>query len=74
MLYGFDFLKDLVYDAMHNLPLNVVSKHIHRLVENKEFDIKELDLRLQAISWPPGKQHVVVGVSIYNDSQHTFPL
>ena len=23
MLYGFDFLKDLVYDAMNNLPLNV---------------------------------------------------
>ena len=59
MLYGFDFLKDLVYDAMHNLPLNVVSKHVHRLLENKEFDNKELDLRLGAVPWPSGSYLVV---------------
>lgn len=28
-LYGFDVIKDLVFDAMHNIPLNVASHHLH---------------------------------------------
>ena len=28
-LYGFDVLRDLVFDAMHNVPLNVTSHHLH---------------------------------------------
>ena len=28
-LYGFDVLLDTVYDAMHNIPLNVASHHLH---------------------------------------------
>ena len=54
-LYQFDFIQDLVFDAMHNLPLNVVSKQLHRLIDSKTFNSKELDSRLQAIPWPPGK-------------------
>ena len=32
-LYGFDVIRDLVYDIHHNLPLNVVKNHVDRLVE-----------------------------------------
>ena len=28
-LYGFNVLRDLVFDAMHNIPLNVASNHLH---------------------------------------------
>ena len=28
-LYGFDLHRDLVFDAMHNIPLNVASNHLH---------------------------------------------
>ena len=40
---------------MHNIPLNVVSRHLRRLCESKEFDVKELDARLQSIPWSSGK-------------------
>lgn len=53
-LYGFNFPKDLVFDAMHNIPLNIVSKQLHRLIDCKTFDSKELDMRLQAVQWPSG--------------------
>ena len=32
-LYGFDVLRDLVFDAMHNIPLNVVSNHLHHYLD-----------------------------------------
>ena len=32
-LYRFDVIQDTVFDMMHNLPLNVVRKHIKRVIE-----------------------------------------
>lgn len=53
--YNFDFLHHTVFDAMHNIPLNVVSRNLRRYRDSKTFDVKELDARLQSIPWPSGK-------------------
>ena len=33
VLSGFDVLRDTVYDCRHNIPLNVVSHHLHRYMD-----------------------------------------
>ena len=53
-LYGFDVINDLVFDAMHNLPLNVARQHLKRYAEEKLVDFKELDRRLQLVPWTAG--------------------
>ena len=45
-LYSFDVIKDLVFDAMHNLPLNIARQHLRRYAEEKILDMKEVDRRL----------------------------
>ena len=34
-LYGFDFLRDMVFDEMHNIALNGVSNHLHYYIEKR---------------------------------------
>ena len=53
-LYGFNVIFDTVFDMMHNIPLNVVNKHINRYLTNDSItpEIKStLDKRLKAVPW-----------------------
>lgn len=56
-LFGFDVIRDLVFDEMHNLPLNVARQHLRRYVNEKLFDTKEVQRRLQNIPWTAGELH-----------------
>ena len=49
-LYVFDVLLDTVYNAMHNIPLNVASHHLHYYVNEGS----TLEDRLKAMPWTPG--------------------
>jgi len=53
-LYGFDVLHDTVYDAMHNIPLNVASHHLQYYFDNEILNRSEVEARLQAMPWTPG--------------------
>lgn len=41
-LYQFNILNDLVFDAMHLLPLNVVKNHFSKLLSGEVMDEREL--------------------------------
>ena len=45
-LYGFDVLRDTVFDAMHLLPLNVVKNNIERWISEGYFSKKDFDTNL----------------------------
>ena len=45
-LYGFNIILDTVFDMMHNIPLNVVSKHLNCYL-NETFDKSAFDERLK---------------------------
>ena len=51
-LYGFNVLCDLVFDAMHNIPLNVVSNHLHHSWWGNY--ITCWNWRLKIVPWTPG--------------------
>lgn len=53
-LYGFDVSKDLVYDMMHNIPLNVVSSLLNGFIKAEEFDSLAVDNILERFPWTPG--------------------
>lgn len=55
-LYGFLYDKDLVFDEMHEIPLNVVKHHLQFFLDNdsQEFDginWAEVDSQLNAFPW-----------------------
>lgn len=52
-LYEFDILNDMVYDAMHNITLNVVSQHLHHYAE-QGFLKGEVEHRLKSVPWTAG--------------------
>ena len=39
-LYGFDVHRDLVFDAMHNIPLNITSNHLHYYLNEAPAEIE----------------------------------
>ena len=53
-LYGFDVVRDLVFDAMHNVPLNVASHHLHYYFNEWLLTINDVDRCLKTIQWTPG--------------------
>ncbi len=53
-LYQFDVLKDLVVDAMHNIPLNVVRAHMHRYLQEGFLSDPMVERRLRAMPWTAG--------------------
>ena len=61
-LYGFNVLEDLVYDGMHNIPLNVVKRHLDRFVAEKKIRPDEIQRRLGNVEWTPGKNDVTVNL------------
>jgi hypothetical protein len=54
-LYGFDVLHDLVFDVMHNVPLNVVGNHLHYYLDEGIFSPKQMEDKLNQIPWTPGE-------------------
>ena len=59
-LYEFDVLQDLVYDAMHNVPLNVVSHHLHYYLENEILSPPTIEKKLKMMPWTPGMYYSYV--------------
>ena len=57
-LYGFDILRDCVYDEMHNIPLNVVKHHLQHYLDTGIIAHGELEKRLRAMPWTPGNSLV----------------
>ena len=53
-LYNFNVLDDTVFDAMHNVALNVISQHLHYYADNGFFDKTNVELRLQSVPWTAG--------------------
>ena len=53
-LYGFDIFKDLVYDTMHNLPMNVIVAQLKSFVALENLDGKLVDQRLRSFPWTAG--------------------
>lgn len=39
-LYGFDVIKDMVFDIMHNLPLNIVGNYFKDLIAEKNLMLR----------------------------------
>ena len=54
-LYGFDISKDMVYDTMHNIPMNIVKKYLDYLVDNDHLNGEEVEKRIENIMWSKGK-------------------
>ena len=53
-LYGFDVLRDTVFDAMHQLPLNVVKNNFERWISQGYLDKNDLDTNLAKMPWTVG--------------------
>ena len=58
-LYGFDVILDTVYDAMHNIPLNVASHHLHYYLNEGKLTASILETRLKAMPWTPGNYNAL---------------
>ena len=54
-LYGLDVLRDLVFDEMHNLPLNVAKQYLRRYMNENLIDAEEVQRRLQSVPWTAGR-------------------
>ncbi len=67
-LYGFDVIRDTVFDMMHNLPLNVVRKHIKRVIEGGMVDKNVLQHKLSLMPWTAG--YVLELLHPYNYMTH----
>ena len=50
-LYGFDILKDMVYDIFHTICLNVVKKQLDRILELKLVDQSCIDIQVRNFPW-----------------------
>jgi hypothetical protein len=52
--YGFNILKDITFDAMHDITLNIIHHHLQRYFEAGILSRNEIDVRLAAIPWTSG--------------------
>ena len=53
-LYGFDVIRDTVFDVMHNLPLNIAGNLLKDLIAEEKLDVKVADERLAKFPWTAG--------------------
>ena len=58
-LYGFDVLHDIVYDAMHIIPLNVASHHLHYYLNEEILLPQVVEERLKLMPWTPGMYYYI---------------
>lgn len=56
-LYKFDVIKDLVFDVMHLVPLNLVKRRFEYLLSNSLLDTEQLQPALEKIPWTQGTLH-----------------
>jgi len=61
-LYNFDVLRDLVFDAMHLVPLNLVNRRLDYLISNSLVDCDQLQALTQ-MPWTTGIFHHSVEIS-----------
>ena len=69
-LYGFNVMKDLVYDEMHNVSMNVINQHLHHYLDNYLLSSTNKTIvttRLAAMPWTAGNNVLlVVGTCTYS--------
>jgi hypothetical protein len=53
-LYKFDILKDIVFDVMHLVPLNLVKRRLEHLISNELVVVDALETALKNIPWTKG--------------------
>ena len=53
-LYDFDVLHDTVYDAMHVIPLNIVSHHLHYYLNEETLLPQVVQEKLKVMPRTPG--------------------
>lgn len=61
-LYGFDVIRDIVFDVIYNLPLNIVGCSLKQLIAEEKLDAKEVDERLANFPWTAGILNMYAGV------------
>ena len=54
VLYGFDVLKDMVFDTMHTLILRVALRHLQHYNECGFFNNPVVEKRLEKMPWTAG--------------------
>ncbi|MCO5591175.1 hypothetical protein L7F22_045156 [Adiantum nelumboides] len=70
-LYGFDISKDLVYDTMHVLSLNLFQKYVKKMMSTASTNMKkEIDNALKAVTRAIPKTIVNAGRWPRNPSKH----
>lgn len=57
-LYGFDVIRDTVFDVMHNLPLNIVGSSLKDSIAEGILDVKRADERLANFPWTAGIAYI----------------
>ena len=68
-LYGFNVITDLVFDAMHNIPLNVANHHLQYYFNEGILSCQEVNRKLKKVQWTAGIYNVCVFykcVNMYN--------
>ena len=73
VLYGFNILTDMVYDAMHNVPINVIRMHLYRYVEENMLPKAEVEPRLDQFPWTAGTPALKQGVLTLGVHVHNIP-
>ena len=54
-LYKFDVFKDLVFDVMHNIPLNVAARQVKNWIDSEVIDKHVAEERLKSFLWTAGR-------------------
>lgn len=65
-LYKFDIIKDLVFDIMHLVPLNLVKRRFEHLLSNSLLDPEQLQLALKKVPWTQGILKSCLAISSIN--------
>ena len=59
-LYKFDVIKDLVFDVMHLVPLNLVKRRFEYFLSNSLLDTEQLQPALEKIPWMQGTMYIQI--------------
>ena len=54
-LYKFDVFKDLVFDVVHNIPLNVAPRQVKNWIDSEVIDKHVVEERLKSFPWTAGR-------------------
>ena len=65
-LYKFDIIKDLVFDVIHLVPLNLVKRRFEHLLSNSLLDPEQLQLALEKVPWTQGILKSCLAISSIN--------